>query len=104
MAVLDLGKVVPEKGVDYFTASDIAEIENGTAQKIETDLDFTNTINGINQDINNLKTNKADKTEIAGFITKDVQDLTYYYKSSETYTKTEIDGKVLTMQRFCVIL
>ena len=99
MATFDLGKVVPEKGIDYFTNEDIAGIEND----IKTDLDFDNTIQAINGDISDLQTNKADKTEIpdtSSYITKDVQDLTYYYKSSETYTKTEIDNKVSSVYKY----
>lgn len=99
MATFDLGKVVPEKGIDYFTNEDIAGIEND----IKTDLNFDNTIQTINGDISNLQTNKADKTEIpdtSSYITKDVQDLTYYYKSSETYTKTEIDNKVSSVYKY----
>lgn len=103
MATFDLGKVVPTKGTDYFTEAEITEIETEVKNAVKTDLDFDNTIQTINGDISDLQTNKADKTEIpdvSSFITKDVQDLTYYYKSSETYTKTEIDNKVSSVYKY----
>lgn len=99
MATFDLGKVVPEKGIDYFTNEDIAGIESD----IKTDLNFDNTIQTINGDISDLQTNKADKTEIpdvSDFITKEVNDLTYYYPSSQVYTKTEIDNKVSSIYKY----
>lgn len=91
MATLDLGKVVPEKGVDYFTNADKEEIKTLTAQQVEEDLDFTETVDTINQNITDLQNTKIDKN---------VDDLTYYYKSSETYTKTEIDGKISSVYKY----
>lgn len=103
MAVLDLGKVVPEKGIDYFTASDISEMESAVETSVKTDLDFDNTISGINTNITNLQNNKADKSEIpdvSAFITKEVNDLTYYYLSNQVYTKTEVDNKVSSIYKY----
>lgn len=103
MATFDLGKVVPEKGVDYFTQTEINEIESDVATIVKEDLDFDDTIQSINSDISDLQTNKADKSEIpdvTSFITKDVQNLTYYYKASETYTKIEIDGKISSVYKY----
>ena len=36
----------------------------------------------------------SDLTNDSGFITKSVNDLTYYYTKTETYTKTEVDALV----------
>ena len=103
MAVLDLGKVVPEKGVDYFTQADISEMESVVETSVKTDLDFDNTISGINANITNLQNNKADKNEIpdvSAFITKEVNDLTYYYLSNQVYTKTEVDNKISSIYKY----
>ena len=40
---------------------------------------------------------------IANFITKSVNDLTYYYLKSETYNKTEVDAMVAAIQQFQLI-
>ena len=59
----------PVKGVDYFTTSEIEEIENTVKTDVINELDFDNTISGIEQDIQNLNTNKASKTELEEEIT-----------------------------------
>lgn len=38
MSRLDLGKVVPEKGVDYYTAEDILDMSEDVKDKVETDI------------------------------------------------------------------
>ena len=38
MARLDLGKVVPEKGVDYYTAEEILDISEDITEQVETDI------------------------------------------------------------------
>ena len=38
MARLDLGKVVPEKGVDYYTAEDILDMSSDVKGQVETDI------------------------------------------------------------------
>lgn len=38
MAQLDLGKVVPEKGVDYYTAEDILDMSSDVKTQVETDI------------------------------------------------------------------
>lgn len=69
---LDLsGYVTTETLSDYYTKAQVNSITDG------------------------LDTRKADKSEIpyvADFIKKDVDNLTNYYKKSETYTKTETQG------------
>lgn len=62
MAVLDLGKVVPEKGVDYFTQSDINEIVADVKNDIKV----------------------SDLENDAGYITKSVNDLTNYTLAVDT--------------------
>jgi len=51
----------------------------------------------IKSDISNLQTNKADKSEIpdvSNFVTRSVNDLVNYYLKSETYTKTEVNNLI----------
>lgn len=38
MSRLDLGKVVPEKGVDYYTAEDILDMSSDVKDQVETDI------------------------------------------------------------------
>jgi len=38
--------------------------------------------------------------DVSNFITKDVDNLTNYYKKTETYTKTEVDNKVSSVYRY----
>lgn len=55
----------------------------------------------IKEDISELETNKADKSEIpdvSDFITKSVDDLLNYYLKSETYTKTEVNSLIGQIQ------
>lgn len=54
----------PVKGVDYFTTAEIEEIENTVKTDVINELDFDNTVNDIKQDIQDLNTNKASKTEL----------------------------------------
>lgn len=101
---------IPTKTSELINDSDFVSDRN----YVHTDNNFTDTYkNQINQntsDISSLNTNKADKTEIptktsqltndSGFITKNVNDLANYYKKSETYNKTEIDGKVSSVYKY----
>lgn len=93
MATFDLGKVVPTKGTDYFTEAEITEIETEVKNAVKTDLNFDNTIQTINGDISDLQTNKADKTEIpdtSSYITKEVNNLTYYTLATNTGSSIEL--------------
>ena len=64
----------PIKGVDYFTQEDIASL--------------------------NIPSDTGDLTNNAGFITNAVNDLTNYYKKTETYTQTEIDSKLSSVYKY----
>lgn len=44
--------------------------------------------------------NKPTIPDVSNFITKDVDDLTYYYKKNETYTKTEVDNKLSSVYKY----
>lgn len=49
-----------------------------------------------------IPTKVGDLTNDSGFITKAVNDLTNYYKKSETYTKTEVDNLVDVIPKFSI--
>lgn len=61
----------PVKGVDYYTATEQAEIENNIRQILETEI-----------------------PDVSNFITASVNNLVNYYLKSETYNKTEVDGLI----------
>ena len=42
----------------------------------------------------------SDLTNDSGFIDKDVDNLTNYYKTSETYNKTEVDNKISSVYKY----
>ena len=72
MAVMDLGKVVPEKGVDYFTEADVNQIVDATVQEAKSELKV------------------SDFTNDAGYINKNVNDLTYYTLATATGSTIEL--------------
>ncbi len=72
MAVMDLGKVVPEKGVDYFTEADVNQIVDATVQEAKSELKV------------------SDFTNDAGYINKNVNDLTYYTLATSTGSTIEL--------------
>lgn len=86
MSRLDLGKVVPEKGVDYYTTADKAEMVSETKVQVLEEI--------------TIPTKTSDLTNDSGFIDKSVNDLTNYYKKTETYTKTEVDNKVSSVYKY----
>ena len=56
----------------------------------------------VKADIEDLETNKADKSEIpdvSNFVTKSVNDLLNYYLKSDTYTKTEVNNLIGSIQQ-----
>lgn len=72
MAVLDLGKVVPEKGTDYFTEQDIEEIVSEVKSEIT------------------VPTKTSNLTNDSGFIDKTVNDLTNYELKTNTGATIEL--------------
>ncbi len=83
MAILDLGKVVPEKGVDYFTEQDINAIVEEVAQEIDVPSKTSDLIND------------------SGFVDKNVNDLVNYELKTNTGASIEVsinsDTYVMTM-------
>lgn len=86
MAVLDLGKVVPEKGVDYYTNTDKAEMVAETKAQVLEEIV--------------IPTKTSDLTNDSGFIDNSVNNLVNYYKKTETYTKAEVDSKVSSVYKY----
>lgn len=68
-----------------------------TVKKNGTALTVTNKAVDIS-----VPTKTSDITNDSGYITKAVNDLTNYYKKSETYTQTEIDNKLSAIPKFAV--
>ena len=114
MARLDLGKVVPTKGLDYFTENDIEEIVEEVSNTIyiptklsefQNDSGFIdntyhdNTKQNVINDLDTIRSGaskgatSAQPSDLTDFITKDVNDLSYYY------TKTDIDNKVSSVYK-----
>ena len=115
MARLDLGKVVPTKGLDYFTENDIEEIVEEVSNTIyiptklsefQNDSGFIdntyhdNTKQNVINDLDTIRSGaskgatSAQPSDLTDFITKDVNDLSYYY------TKTETDSKISSVYKY----
>lgn len=78
--------------------SKLASLENYDDTEVKADISALEDIEETqNQEIVNIKANKADKSEIpdvSDFITNSVNDLINYYLKSETYTKTEVNNLI----------
>ena len=72
MAVLDLGKVVPEKGVDYFTESDVNQIVDDVVGEIT------------------IPTKVSQLENDSEFIDKTANNLTYYTLATNTGSTIEL--------------
>ena len=64
-----------------------------------TPEDYQTIANIVLQTIS-VPTKTSDLNNDSGFITKEVNDLTNYYKKTETYNKIEIDGKLASIYRY----
>lgn len=113
MARLDLGKVVPEKGVDYYTAEDILDMSNDVKTQVETDIaptlasnlqtakDYTDNQNA--NDIKNVQYNsstgtltftKHDNTTITVDLpVEDIVDSGYYDNVNEELVLVLVSGQ-----------
>lgn len=76
MARLDLGKVVPEKGVDYYTTTDKAEMVSETKTQVLEEI--------------TIPTKTSQLTNDSGFITNSVNDLTNYTLATNTGSTIEL--------------
>ena len=85
MAKLDLGKVVPEKGVDYYTAEDILDMSSDVKDQVETDIAPTLA--------SNLQTAK-DYTDNQN--TLDIKDVSYN-STTGVMTFTRHDNTTVTI-------
>ena len=84
--------------------SKLASLENYDDTEVKADISALEDIETTqNQEIVNIKANKADKSEIpdvSDFITNSVNDLINYYLKSETYTKTEVNNLIGAINQF----
>ena len=79
MAVLDLGKVVPEKGVDYFTEQDINDIVSEVESEISVPTKTSDLVNDsgfVDNTVNNL-TNYELKTNTGSSLLVSIDSSTY---------------------------
>jgi len=82
MARINLGKVVPEKGVDYYTEEDKQEIIDETTQKVEEDLNLDDYVKNTDYARNNKGgVIKVSNTNYAITINNDGE----IYAASRTY-------------------
>ena len=72
--------------------SKLSGIEAGAEANVQSD--WSEADNSKDDFIKNKPTKVSDFQNDSGFITKDVDDLTNYYKKSETYTQTEINNSL----------
>lgn len=70
----------------------LSGIEAGAEANVQPD--WSEADNSKDDFIKNKPTKVSDFQNDSGFITKDVNDLTNYYKKSETYTQTEINNSL----------
>lgn len=70
--------------------SKLSGIEAGAEANVQSDWNEVD--NSKDDFIKNKPTKVSDFQNDSGFITKDADDLTNYYKKSETYTQTEINN------------
>ena len=77
MARLDLGKVVPEKGVDYYTTTDKAEMVSETKTQVLEEITIPTKTSQLQND--------------SGFITNSVNDLINYTLATNTGSTIELN-------------
>ena len=85
----------------YYTETEIDTALSGKSNTGHTHDDRYYT----EAEVDTLLSGKADGTDIpdvSSFITKTVNDLTYYYTKSETYTQSEIDNMVSAIPKFAI--
>lgn len=88
--------------LNIIEGTNISLEQTGSNLRISNTYSYDDT--EVKTDINNLKTNKADKSEIptkvsqlqndSGFITNAVNDLINYYLKNETYSKSEVNDLI----------
>lgn len=88
--------------LNIIEGTNISLEQTGSNLRISNTYSYDDT--EVKTDISNLKTNKADKSEIptkvsqlqndSGFVTNAVNDLINYYLKSETYTMSEVNDLI----------
>lgn len=94
-----------DKGNLDSAVSKLSGIEAGAQENVIESIKVNNTalIPDANKAVNiTVPTKTGELTNNSGFITKAVNDLTNYYKKSETYTQTEINDKLSAIPKFAI--
>ena len=81
---------------------DKQEINTLLSSKVNTNDLSSVATSGSYTDLSNKPTNLSDFNNDTNFITKAVNDLTNYYKTSETYTKQEINNLISAVPKFAI--
>lgn len=95
--VVGNGNIVIDQ--DFVKDNNYVHTDNNFSNEYKNKLDGLENYDDteIKDDIANLNTNKADKSEIpdvSNFITRSVNDLLNYYKKTETFTKQEVNDLI----------
>ena len=82
-------------GVSILGSGDV-EIEgsSGSGEQVQSDWEQDD-----NTQVDYIK-NKPTIPDVSSFITKSVNDLTYYYLKTETYTQTEVNNLIAAINQF----
>lgn len=99
-------KITENSEVKEFVKSEIKKLVKDAPESLDTIAEITKALKNnpevITEILNKIES-KLDKSEASKFVLKsEIQntDLTNYYKKSETYSKSEIDGKVAASGTF----
>lgn len=96
------GKGLSPEEFTFQEKNKLRNIESGAQANVIENIK----VNGTSQEINNksvdipVPTKVSDLNNDSEFVDKNVNNLTNYYKKSETYTKTEIDNKIASVYKY----
>lgn len=80
------------------TASVNPTVNIASGYKLPTTTEWTN----VTTAIAGIPTKTSDLNNDSGFITSSVNNLTNYYKKTETYTQSEVDALISTIPKFAI--
>ena len=93
------GSYLTEETDPIFSQSASAGITSQDITNWNNKSEFSGNYNDLTNKPN-IPTATSNLTNDSGFINKDVNNLTNYYKTTETYTKTEVDNKVSSVYKY----
>lgn len=101
MDTLFAGYSAPVRGVDYWTEADQQQIVSDTASNVIEEItpDLEEALNA-KANVNDIPTKLSDLTNDEEFITKDVNNLTNYYKKEVVDKKTYYFANIAAMKAY----